>query len=68
MQTSNQQILFINDLEQIIGRNRLTLRRWWLAGKFPKPVRLNGSDLAWHLSAITEWIEQSFLHASESIN
>ncbi len=55
----SQQVLFINDLEQIIGRNRLTLRRWWLEGKFPQPVKLNGSTLVWHSETINRWIEQN---------
>jgi prophage regulatory protein len=57
-QALSQQILFITDLEIIIGRNRLTLRRWWLEGKFPKPVKLNGTTLAWHAESINEWINQ----------
>lgn len=55
----SQQVLFITDLEKIIGRNRLTLRRWWLEGKFPKPVKLNGSTLVWHADTINKWIEQN---------
>lgn len=55
-----QQVLFINDLEKLIGRNRLTLRRWWMEGKFPTPVKLNGTTLAWHSEVIKEWIEYNF--------
>ena len=51
-----QQLLFIQDVEQIIGRNRLTLRRWWSAGKFPKPTKLNGTALAWQTEVIEQWI------------
>ncbi len=54
-----QQVFFITDLEKIIGRNRLTLRRWWLIGKFPMPVKLNHSTLAWHRDAIEQWIDQN---------
>jgi len=52
----SQQIFFITDLEKIIGRNRLTLRRWWAEGKFPQPVKLNGTTLAWHSNVINDWI------------
>ena len=55
----SQRILFITDLEKIIGRNRLTLRRWWMEGKFPVPVKLNGTTLAWHIETIDHWIEQN---------
>lgn len=51
-----QKLLFIQDVEQIIGRNRLTLRRWWTAGKFPKPTKLNGTALAWKTEVIEQWI------------
>ena len=53
-----QQILFISDIEKIIGRDRLTLRRWWSGDKFPKPVKLNDSVLCWHSEAIEEWINE----------
>lgn len=60
MQNTNkiqQQIVFITDLEKIIGRNRLTLRRWWMSGKFPTPIKLNGTTLAWHTETINNWIQ-----------
>ena len=55
----SQQIFFITDLEKITGRNRLTLRRWWIDGKFPKPIKLNGTTLAWHIDTINMWISQN---------
>ena len=58
-QLLSQKLLFINDVEKIIGRHRLTIRRWWLAGKFPQPTKLNGTDLAWHVDVVEEWISQS---------
>ncbi|AAU28623.1 TPA: AlpA family phage regulatory protein [Legionella pneumophila] len=51
-----QKLLFIKDVEQIIGRNRLTLRRWWSAGKFPTPTKLNGTVLVWQTDVIEQWI------------
>lgn len=59
IQGLTQQIFFITDLEKIIGRNRLTLRRWWAEGKFPHPVKLNGTTLAWHSQVIHEWINKN---------
>ena len=55
----SQQLIFITDLEKITGRNRLTLRRWWTADKFPKPIKLNGTVLAWHINVIDQWITQN---------
>lgn len=60
-----QKILFIPDLERMIGRNRVTLRRWWLTGKFPRPVKLNGTTLAWHSDEINKWIEQTILNGEK---
>ncbi len=54
-----KQILFVTDLEKLLGRNRLTLRRWWTSGKFPEPVKLNGTTLVWHQDTITNWIDQN---------
>lgn len=54
-----QQILFINDLEALIGRSRLTLRRWWEDGKFPPPVKLHGKTLAWQTQTVMDWIEKN---------
>ena len=54
------QLLFINDLERIIGKSRLTLRRWWEKGDFPKPVKINGKTLAWEASVIEDWIRENF--------
>jgi len=70
MQRSNkpsmkQKLLFIQDVEQIIGRHRVTLRRWWNAGKFPTPTKLNGTALAWHSDSVDQWIYQNINPSSE---
>ncbi|VEG91211.1 helix-turn-helix transcriptional regulator [Legionella spiritensis] len=54
-----QQILFIKDVERLIGRNRNTLRRWWLTGKFPRPVKIHDSLLTWHYGVVENWINQT---------
>lgn len=58
-QLFKQKLLFIHDVERIIGRNRLTLRRWWTTGKFPQPTKLNGTALAWHNDTVDRWINQN---------
>tara|TARA_R110000868_G_scaffold162538_2_gene393897 strand:+ start:9812 stop:10021 length:210 start_codon:yes stop_codon:yes gene_type:complete len=54
----NPKIYFIKDVEQIIRKNRLTLRRWWNKEQFPKPSYINGR-LAWHSEVIEQWISQN---------
>lgn len=39
--------------------NRLTLRRWWMSGKLPTPIKLNGTTRAWHTETINHWIQQN---------
>ena len=56
--SATQQIYFINDIEKIIGKDRLTLRRWWRENKFPEPVKLHGTTLVWHKDVIDEWINR----------
>jgi|HubBroStandDraft_6_1064221.scaffolds.fasta_scaffold244019_2 prophage regulatory protein len=55
-QKLKQAILYITDVEQITGRNRVTLRRWWEKEKFPKPIKLHSSVLAWNATTIQAWI------------
>lgn len=52
-------LLFIKDLERMLRRDRLTLRRWWTTGKFPLPVKLHGSTLTWRRDVVEAWINQN---------
>jgi prophage regulatory protein len=54
----NRQVYYMSDVEIITGKNRLTIRRWWEKGCFPKPTKLNNSLLAWNVSTIQDWIKQ----------
>ena len=65
-QSFKQKLLYIQDVEQIIGRSRLTLRRWWMAGHFPIPTKLNSSVLAWRTESIERWIDQNLNRCTES--
>lgn len=53
-----QEAYYIKDTEQVVGKPRVTLRRWWNDGKFPKPHMLNGR-LAWRASVVHEWLDQN---------
>lgn len=50
-----QKLYFIKDAERLIGRNRLTLRRWWKKKIFPEPILIS-NRLAWHAETVNEWI------------
>ncbi|HDV6747771.1 AlpA family phage regulatory protein [Legionella pneumophila serogroup 1] len=54
-----RQLIYINELEQITGRSRVTLRRWWNKGKFPKPTKLHSSVLVWNALSIQQWINEN---------
>ena len=55
----SRKIFFIADVEVITGRNRSTLRRWWTLGKFPTPIKLHGTVMAWHADSLENWIDQN---------
>lgn len=52
-----QLVFYIKDVEQIIGKPRITLRRWWNVNKLPSPAMINGR-LAWHSDVIHQWINE----------
>jgi predicted DNA-binding transcriptional regulator AlpA len=51
-------IFYTKDVEEVIGKSRITLRRWWTAKKFPSPQMLNGR-LAWRAEVIYRWINEN---------
>lgn len=52
-------IYFIKDIEDLVRRDRLTLRRWWNAGKFPVPTIIYGR-VAWESDVVNLWLENQF--------
>ncbi|MFB6463048.1 helix-turn-helix transcriptional regulator [Bradyrhizobium tunisiense] len=42
-------------LLEILCTSRSSLRRWCLEGKFPKPVALGPSRIAWFVDEVAEW-------------
>jgi prophage regulatory protein len=53
-----QIVFYIKDVEETVGKPRVTLRRWWRSGKFPIPKMLNGR-LSWRATEIYRWIDSS---------
>ena len=53
----------IKPTAELIGLHHQTLRRWWKAGKFPKPVDINGVPM-FRNSDILRFLES---HTSNSV-
>ncbi len=50
---------------ELVGVSRQTLRRWYRAGKFPKPKQINGM-LLFQNSDLIEWLDNSALDTEET--
>lgn len=48
----------LEEVEKIIGRTRMTLRKWWVKNLFPKPILVN-NRLAWKSTEIETWINKT---------
>lgn len=52
-----RKMLSQRDLLRMIPASRVTIWRWAAEGRFPKPVRLGSSRVAWFLDEVIEWQE-----------
>lgn len=48
----------IKPTADLIGVHHQTLRRWWQAGKFPKPININGI-LLFKNADVLAWLEEA---------
>lgn len=48
----------IKPTADLIGVHHQTLRRWWKAGKFPKPLEINGI-LLFRNADVLAWLEEA---------
>lgn len=48
----------IKPTADLIGVHHQTLRRWWKAGKFPKPININGI-LLFRNADVLAWLENA---------
>ena len=48
----------IKPTADLIGVHHQTLRRWWKAGKFPKPLEINGI-LLFRNADVLAWLENA---------
>lgn len=54
----------IKPTADLIGLHHQTLRRWWKADKFPKPININGIPM-FRNSDLLAWLESHTSTASE---
>ncbi len=53
-------IYYMRDITNIVNKKPLTIRKWWLKGKFPKPILLGG-QCAWRKEIIDKWLKDKFI-------
>lgn len=53
-----RRIVWIGDLEAILGRERTTISRAIKAGSFPQPTIRLGNRRGWLLADVEAWIQQ----------
>ena len=56
MTTQMSELWSPKEVAQHLGIARRTLRRWMVAGYFPRPIRLNGRTLRWEPQAVRAWL------------
>lgn len=50
------------------GVSKLTLRRMWMRGDFPAPLRIGRRSLRWRLTDIQRWISEHSNEKKENKN
>jgi prophage regulatory protein len=49
-------LIRLKEVQHRVGLGRSTIYRWMAEGKFPKPVQLGGSTVAWSEREVDRWI------------
>jgi prophage regulatory protein len=49
-------LIRIKEVQHRVGLGRSTIYRWMAEGKFPKPVQLGVSTVAWSEGEVDRWI------------
>lgn len=49
-------ILSTKQVCEIANRSPATLKRWWKAGHFPRPIQHQGRTIGWNSKAVDEWL------------
>ena len=61
---TTQKILSINDICQLVQRNRKTLWTWVHQGLFPQPIKMNGRTIGWPESSYQQWLNEKVVEKS----
>ena len=51
-------LIRLKEVQHRVGLGRSTIYRWVAEGKFPKPVQLGSSTVAWSEGEIERWIHE----------
>jgi predicted DNA-binding transcriptional regulator AlpA len=54
--TADDEIVFVPEVERIVGAHHTTIRRWWQTGQFPAPLRIGPIRIGWQRGVIRKWI------------
>lgn len=49
-------LIRLKEVQHRVGLGRSTIYRWMAEGRFPKPVQLGGSTVAWAEGEVDRWI------------
>ena len=59
MRNFNDRFVREEECKHISGLSRATRHRWHKIGKFPAPIRINGSVTVWKHSELMQWVDQN---------
>ena len=58
MSNSNDRILKVSEVSEILGRSPKTIWRWWAKVKvMPEPIKIMGRAVGWKESTINDWLD-----------
>jgi predicted DNA-binding transcriptional regulator AlpA len=53
---ADDEIVFVPEVERIVGAHHTSIRRWWRTGQFPAPLRIGPNRIGWQRGVIREWV------------
>ena len=65
MESTNNQLLRIQEVSTLTSLAKSTINLWVAQGKFPRPTLLSPTLKVWRISDIDAWIDQHFQTETE---